>query len=207
MVKPSLYFALLFVISFDSVRTSAQTLSHRPLTAEQVAIYRVVLQEYKGDGPWHLANRTNPFELDIFEAHKGCLQSEGILLNMAKRNVFHDLSHDVELDPRVVLIDPGKRETAKKNDPNDLFRKLINGQPPDNRRDLDELEGRYAFATEMITFSEIAFNKQHTRAALWENFSYAISDSMLAGRSSMTVLKRVRGKWKMSTTTCPQPIV
>jgi hypothetical protein len=203
MVKPSLYFVLWFVISFDSVRASAQTLSPRPLTAEQVAIYRVVLQEYKDDSPLHLANRTDPFELEIFEANKSRLQSEGILLNMAKRSVFHDLSRDVELDPRVVLIDPGKREIVKKNDPTDLLRNLFNGQPPVDRCDLDKLEARYAFATEMITFSEIAFNKQHTRAALWESISY----SRLEGESCMMVLKKVRGKWKMSTTGCPQPIM
>jgi hypothetical protein len=198
MVKPSLYLALLFVISFDSIHASAQTVSQRPLTAEQVAIYRAALQEYEGRSPLHLANRTDPFELDIFEANKGCLQSEGILLNMAKRNVFHDLSHDVELDPRVVLIDPGKREVVKRNDHNELLRNLFNGQPPANQGDFNELEGRYSFATEMMTFTEIAFNKRHTRAALWESISY----SRLDERSSMMVLKKVRGKWKMSTT-CP----
>jgi len=197
MVKPSLHLALLFVISFDSVHASAQTVSHRPLTAEQVAVYRAALEEYEGSSPLHLANRTDPFGLEIFEANKGCLQSEGILLNMAKRNVFHDLSHDVELDPRAVLIDPGKREIVKKNDPNELLRNLFNGQPPVYEWDLDELEGRYEFA-EMITFSEIAFNKQHTRAALCSSLG-------LCGGGGLVVLKKVRGKWKISKT-CPSPI-
>ena len=192
MLKLSLSFAVLFSVSC----ASAQIISLRPLTAEQIAVYGAALEDR--EGPLHLDITTAPFRLESFEENKSCLQSEGILLNVRRQNVVHDLRYTVGLDPRIVLVDPGKREIVKKNDPDELLRSIMNGHPPVDHESLDELEGHYAFATDLYAFSEIAFNKQHTRAAFWHSSDCA--GITVCGGGSLIVLRKVRGKWKMGKT-------
>jgi hypothetical protein len=173
-------------------------ISRDPLTVDQVAVYRAVLADYtKGeDSPLNLANRTEPFRMNDFQDNKSCLKSADIQVDVTRAKVVHRLSPAVAPGSRMVLVDPDlQSETVKKNDPGNLIRRAVE----DRQLLSDEELGKsvdQAFVTGLFTFSEIAFNKLHTRAVLW----YSFYCGGLCGHGNTVVLKKVNWKWKMSKT-------
>ena len=148
------------------------------------------------DSPLNLANRTEPFRMNDFQDYKSCLKSANIQVDVTRANVVHRLSPAVAPGSRMVLVDPDQQsETVKKNDPGNLIRKSVDDHQPLSDEELGKSVDQ-AFVTGLFTFSEIAFNKQHTRAVLW----YSFYCGGLCGHGNTVVLKKVNGKWKMSKT-------
>jgi hypothetical protein len=173
-------------------------ISKDALTVDQIAVFRTVLADYmKGESsPLNLSNRTKPFRVNDFQDNKSCLKSANIQVDVRKANVVHLLSSAVALSPKMVLVDPDRQsETVKKNDPGNLIRKSVDDHQPLGDEELGKSVDQ-AFVTGLFTFSEIAFNKQHTRAVLW----YSFYCGGLCGHGNTVVLKKVNGKWKMSKT-------
>ena len=198
MHKKFLPFALLLLISAMAAQDDEPkpVISKDPLTADQVAVYRAVLADYKKgeNSPLNLADTTKPFRLNDFQDEKTCLKSASIQLDATRTNVVHRLSPAVALNSKVFLVDPNRQsKTVKKNDPGNLIKGAIEDYKPLSDKELEE-SVKQAFATGLFTFSEIAFNKQHTRAALW----YSFYCGGLCGHGNTVVLKQVNGKWKMS---------
>ncbi|HEY5029734.1 MAG TPA: hypothetical protein VIK39_15105 [Candidatus Angelobacter sp.] len=185
-------------IALAQEQESKPVTSKDPLTADQVAVYRAVLADYnKGENSaLNLANKTEPFRLNDFQDAKSCLKSANIQLAATHPSVVHRLSGAIALGPKMVFVDPDKQnETVKKNDPGNLIRSAIDDHQTLSDNELEK-SVKQAFATGLFTFSEIAFNRQHTRAALW----YSFSCGGLCGHGNTVVLKKVNGKWKMSRT-------
>lgn len=167
------------------------------LTAEQVVVYRTVLEDYFKDADrteiaLNIANVTEPFG-DAISDDGSCLR--GLPIKAAKSSrVVHRIPGEVALGPQMVLVDPHRQQDAiEKNDPSKAIQSAIsNGQPLSD----SELEHsvKQAFSTGLFTFSEIVFNREHTRAALW----YGFHCGMLCGHGNTLVLTMVKGRWKIS---------
>jgi hypothetical protein len=167
--------------------------SNDPMTAEQIAVYRVALRYYikGGDGALNLAKKTEPLDRSGPFWDEGFLQS----LDLEPPNselVVHRLDPAIALNPRMVLVDPDAQfQTVQENDPG----KLIEGAIAEGKKVSDkQIENavKKAFQTALFTFSEIVFDKQHRHAVL----SYSFSCGGLCGHGGILVLKKTKGKWR-----------
>ena len=198
----ALFFATISTIL--SATCFAPTQDHEPkpvlskdsLSAEQIAVYRAALADYmqEEDKALNLADRTEPFGFNDFQDDKSCLKSANIQIDINKANFIQRLDPAVALSPKMILVDPDQQnETVKKNDAGNLIQRSIEDQHPVTDRELGE-SVKQAFATGLFTFSEIAFNKLHSRAAL----KYSFVCGGLCGHGNTLLLKKVDGKWKVS---------
>jgi hypothetical protein len=172
-------------------------ISKDPLTAEQIAVYRAMLETYtKGDkdSALNIANVTDPFTMNG-EFTGSCPKdsNDAEPASSQEPQVIHRLDPAVALSSKMVLVDPDQQvELIRKNDPQHLIINSIKDQQTPTDSDLDQ-SLKTAFSTGLFTFSEIVFNKQHTRAIL----SYSFSCGRLCGHGNFVVLKKAHGKWKV----------
>jgi hypothetical protein len=191
MLKTCRFLLVALVVPWALAQDNSQKpqLSKDPLTADQIAIYRVVLEDYvKGsDGALNLANKTNPAGSDLGDAD--CLRKAGLEIASKSARVAHLLDPTVALSPKMVLVDPERqRATVDKNDPGNVIRK---GETTEDQvgKAVDE-----AFRTGLFTFSEIVFDKEHRHAGL----SYSFVCGMLCGHGNTVILEKIKDKWKIS---------
>jgi hypothetical protein len=166
-------------------------LSKELMTSEQIEIYRAVLKNYT-DGKiasLNLANVTRPFlpEGSFASPGKDCLRDIEIPKS-AETPVIHHLDPAVALTSKMVLVDPGKQgKKVRENDPGKTIE--------DAHKPLSDADVANAVATGfnngLFTFSEILFNKNHTRAAL----QYSFVCGSLCGHGGTVILKMRDGKW------------
>jgi hypothetical protein len=91
-------------------------------------------------------------------------------------------------DP-VDFWDPAKQsKTVRQNDPSKTMRE---GKSVDHAV-------KDAFASGLLTLSEIAFNKDHSKAVM----SYSFFCGRLCGNGAVVMLKRVGRKWKVTKQSC-----
>ncbi len=172
--------------------TPKPKISDEPLTADQIAVYRTVLQEYtKGsDGALNLANRTEPLERS--ELDEECIKGIEPELKTPVP-VVHKLP-SVAFGPKIVEVDSDRQEQqVKENDPQKLLKSAIDDHEPVTNKQLDN-SVRKAFETGLFSLSEIEFDKQHTRAVV----AYSFVCGGLCGNGNTLVLKKVGQKWKVS---------
>ncbi len=172
--------------------------SNEPLTAEQVAVYRAVLEDYTkdADGALNLANKTEPLDQSGLWFDRTCIK--GITLEAAENTVpdVHHLDPAVALNLRIVLVDPARQEEKIKNtDLEDLVNRAIDDREEVTDKQLDD-SVKQAFNNGLFTLSEIAFDKEHRRAVL----TYSFVCGRLCGHGNTLVLKKVGQKWKVSKT-------
>jgi hypothetical protein len=151
----------------------------RQLSAEQVEIYRVVLNEEKAPpGNTNLNNILDPMA-------KGddCLKGLGL------QAPSDDSSKLTEVEVRelhVRLVDPAAQEATITN--NDPAKSIRAGTYTESAVDT-------AFKTGLTTLSVIRFNPAHTTAAV--SFSFHCGE--LCGYSKTLILKNTGGKWTISS--------
>jgi len=171
------------------------TLSNEPLSAEQVAIYRVVLANYrKGtDAALNLADRTTPLERSEGSSVLGCRR--GITPDDANSApIVHRIGPSAMLGPKLVLVaSERQQERINENDPQNLIKRAIDDHEQVTDRQLDD-SVKQAFETGVFTLSEIAFDKQHVYAVVAYNFVCG----GLCGNGNTLLLKKVRKKWKVT---------
>jgi hypothetical protein len=188
-----LNFAILLVLIAVPIQDEPKpVLSKDPLTAEQIAVYRAVLMRYTGGGDTalNIANVTDPFGAGS-EFTGGCPKEDA-----APPPAIHRLDPAIALNSKMVLVDPHKqKEMIEKNDPQNLLTTSTKDHEPVSDKDLDK-SVQTAFATGLFRFSEIVFNKQHTRAVL----EYGFVCGWLCGHGNTVILKKVRGRWKVRKT-------
>ena len=168
-------------------------LSKDPLTAEQVAIYRAVLEQYVENdfsAALNIANRTEALDSAWPEGQMGC--SKRLTMEAApQRPIVHRVSPAVVLGSKMVLVDPERQaKLVKQNDPQKLVHKAIDKHEPVSDKDLDDSVKR-AFATGLFTFSEILFDRSHQHAIL----QYSFWCGSLCGHGKTLVMKKSAGKW------------
>lgn len=191
---PNLVLLLLFLLPAPAQDQPKPVLSKDPLTAEQIAVYRVMLANYtKGaDAALNISNVTDPFG-DSSDFSHGCPKDTSEHSSSSSPAIIHRLDPAVLLNSKMVLVDPHQQaQVVKENDPQKLIMGTIDSHQRVSDSDLSK-SVQTAFSTGLFTFSEIVFNKKHTRAAL----QYGFVCGGLCGNGSTVVLKKVRGKWKV----------
>jgi hypothetical protein len=97
-------------------------ISNEPLTPEQVAVYRAVLEDYTNgtNGTLNLANRTEPSEA----SDRACLKGKPD--GAESHPIVHQLDSTLLLNRKFVLVDPGRQvEVIKENDPQKVIMNAI----------------------------------------------------------------------------------
>jgi hypothetical protein len=186
---------LLYLGSALPAEKPSPQLSKEPLTNEQVAIYREVLQNYVKDlkdMQLNLANKTVPLD----QSYNGCLK--GFSFPETDKNIvpiIHALNLSVVPNMRVVLVDPDKQEKIFEAIP-----RLVQGKEKyskvefDRRlKDLEEQEAQAGF----LTLSEILFDKERHYAFV----AYSFYCGGLCGGGTTIVFEKYEGKWEVSKST------
>lgn len=190
-------FAVLVVLlAGNSISATAAdrkpALSKIPLSTEQMEVYRAFFNAYTNGSKsirLNLANRTHPLDLAEQTGPNGCLK--GIDFDEAKYpdSAFHKFDAQTALPKNIVLVDPDKQSTTiKENDPNRTMRQ---GTPVKNAVDA-------AFASGLLTLSEVAFDKTHRYALT--SFSFVCGG--LCGHGETIIFQKMDGKWKRTERRC-----
>jgi hypothetical protein len=165
----------------------------KPLTPEQVAVYRVVLENYaRGTkGTINLANKTYPLEASDRTCLKGKPDDPG-----NQPPAIHQLNPTQTLSPQFESVDPEHQaELIKKNDPQALIMNGIGKNNVPSPKQLDESVTR-AFGTGLFTLSEILFDIRHQSAVI----AYRFNCGMLCGHGNTLLLIRQGQTWKIRKT-------
>lgn len=190
-----LVFAIVFFAGlYGQDQEAKPVISKGPLSAEQIAIYRAVLVDYTQgeDTTLNVANITTPFSVD-FGVERGCLNGFVMPVESGSK-IVHRLDAAVILNSSMVLVDADKQsDVVKKNDPANLLHRAIDDHEQVSDKELEK-SVKQAFAAGLFTFSEIVFNKQHTRAVV----QYSFVCGELCGNGKTSVFTKVKGKWKKS---------
>ncbi len=167
-------------------------LSETPLTTAQLQIYQVFLNsDTNGSRSDHirLSNQTAPLDLTDEKKRGGCLDELEFEESVHPEWIFHKFDPQTTFPANVELVDPKKQSaTVRKNDPS---RTIKQGKPVD-----DAVQD--AFATGLLTVSEIAFDSTHEYAVM--RFSFVCG--MLCGHGETLVFRYVDGQWKHANKRC-----
>jgi hypothetical protein len=160
------------------------SLCPKPLTTEQISIYRAFLIDYDNGSKdiLNVAQTTGTFEADDGDL-TGCMKT----FNKANSRalVTHNFQPDTFPIDSVHLVDP---ETHQISDPGNAIRE---GQSVDDAVNA-------GFKAALFTLSEIVFDSSHTHAAL----NYTFHCGSLCGHGGTVVFIKVRGTWKRSKANC-----
>ena len=161
--------------------------SDTPLTAEQLAVYRVVLGSWMAQEmpALNLAIQTVPLGDTGSAADESC--SKGLDLEPASPTVVHRFRQKdlAQLGPSrtLTLVDPDQqKQDVRNNDPE----KTVG----DGRTIEDAV--RNGFAHGLATLSEIRFDKGHKHAIV----SYGFYCGSLCGNGGALVLEKIDGVWQ-----------
>lgn len=168
--------------------------STAPLSADAIAVYKAVLQQYARKEIETLNVSATTFPLDPASPMTGlsrdqCLQ--GIELDdlSTVSRYFHDLTPDVLPGNNMKLVDSDKQtKLIQKNDP----------AKPMRIGESVHSAVRSAFVTGLFAMSEIAFDKGHRYAAV----RYSFWCGGLCGHGSTLILEKIDGRWKKTNRNC-----
>jgi len=161
--------------------------SNKPLTAEQLGVYRAVLGRWMAEEmpAINLAIQTTPLEKTGAFGDEDC--EKGLDLEPASPTLVHRFRQQdlAQLGPTrtFTLVDKDRQEQeVRNNDPE----KTIGGG-----RTIDDAV-RNGFAHGVATLSEIRFDKGHKHAIV----SYGFICGSLCGNGGTVVLEKVDGEWR-----------
>jgi len=188
---------LVLVVScsaFTNPRKNKPLKAATPLSVDEVAIYKSVLQQFgsrKSEG-LHVSSTTYPLNPDSpmsgLKAHD-CLQGIDLENIASVSHSFHDLPPDVLAGNGMTLVDPKKQaKIVHSNDPSDTI--------PKGKSVQDSVDD--AFSTALFSMSEIAFDKEHQFAVV----SYHFWCGSLCGNGSTIVFEKINGVWQNANRNC-----
>jgi len=159
--------------------------SDKPLTAEQLAVYRVVLHGWMDDGKQtvNLAVQTVQLETSGPTGDEDC--EKGLDLEPASPAVVHRFRKD-DLrqlgSNKIGLVDPDEQmKKVAGNDPEKTVHKGLS---------INDAVSN-AFAHGLVTLSEIRFDKEHNFAVV----SYSFVCGGLCGNGGTAVMEKRNGTW------------
>jgi hypothetical protein len=160
--------------------------SDKPLTAEQLAVYKAMFVSWFEDSKLsgNLAIQTEPLDLKADYWYASCLK--GLLLESISPGIVHRFrTEDLNSlgSGALHLVDP--EEQSEVNDEHDPGKAIRNGKPVD-----DAVED--GFSHGLLTVSEIRFDKTHTHALV--QFSFRCG--MLCGHATPMLMEKKNGMWK-----------
>jgi len=168
------------------------TKSISPLSEDELAIYRAVLEERlsRGWASLHVSAKTYPLDATS-SGLSNCQCLQGITLeNLSPAlHSFHDLPPGVLPGKKMKLVDPETQAaTVRANDPDRTMRR--GKTVPDAVRDAE--------ATGLFSMSEIAFDREHHYAVV----SYGYWCGALCGSGATLVFEKIGGTWKNTNRNC-----
>lgn len=168
-------------------------LSNEPLTQEQIAVYRAVLEDYTKDdkAALNLADTTEPLELSTSDTT--CVKGIKLDKRSSSAGVVHKLDAKIAPDLKLVLVAPElQQQRIDQNDPQNLVKSAIDGGQHVTDEQVENAV-RTAFDSGLFTFSEIEFDKGHRRAVV----TYSFVCGRLCGHGNTVVLEKTGEKWKV----------
>jgi hypothetical protein len=169
------------------------TISKEPLTLEQIAIYRIVLSDYrKGNkGPLNLSNKTELLQRTEGSDDLQCIA--GISLTPSGGLIIHQIDWSAELGLNLAMVDRDRQQKViDQNDPQNLVKKAIDDHEKITNSELDH-SIKHAFETGVFALSEIAFDSEHRLAVV----AYSFVCGSLCGNGETLVLKKTGQRWKV----------
>jgi hypothetical protein len=180
--------------SLASSQARKPTKSTESLTADEIAIYRAVLQRNAPDnsgapGTLNVSATTYPLDPSSPLSDSGCLKDiQPDNLATASRS-FHELSQDILPNNVARLVDPKRqKKIVHDNDPSKTMRE---GKSVDTAV-------KDAFGTALFSLSEIAFDEERTHAVV----SYSFWCGSLCGNGATWVFEKVGNEWKKTDRNC-----
>jgi hypothetical protein len=162
------------------------------LSADEVAIYKALLQQYSEgkDIALNVSQTTYPLDPSspTSSLDPNCLQ--GIRIDLeAGAHTFHEMPPDILPGKSMKLVDPRKQtKIVRSNDPGKTIR---DGKPVK-----DAVEN--AFSTALFSMSEIIFDKEHRFAVV----SYSFYCGGLCGHGAALVFEKIKGEWRKTNRNC-----
>lgn len=184
-----LVIVLLAAAGLAAAQEAAETkpkASDQPLTAEQLAVYRVVLHGWMDNevSAINLSIRTVPFPTSGAFNASDCgkdLELEPVVPGVVHR--FRPADLPQLGSDKIGLVDPERqRKVVAENDP---------GKTIGEGRSIEDAV-RNGFAHGLVTVSEIRFDKEHKHAIV----SYSFFCGSLCGNGGTVILENVDGAWK-----------
>jgi hypothetical protein len=167
--------------------------SKEPLTTDEIAIYRAVLQQNAPQQSEYLNVSVRTHPLDPTSPRSGlnaeCLQGIELQNLTNVSHSFHELTSNVLSGKNMKLVDPDKQA------------KIVHDDDPDKtipkERSVHRAVHR-AFSTALFSLSEIAFDKERRHAAV----SYSLWCGSLCGHGYTLIFEKVGSKWKKTDRRC-----
>ena len=165
-----------------------------PLTPDEIAIYKAVIQEWISGRPMSLnvSSRTFSIRANLNStALVKCacivdIQPESLL---SATHSYHQLTQGVLDGGKVRLVDPSKQAA------------IVHSNDPDNgmkRGKSTNAAVEEAFTNGLFSLSEIAFDTERKHALL----SYSFVCGSLCGSGNTWVFEKVAGEWKRVNLSC-----
>lgn len=165
----------------------------RPLDADEVAIYKAVIQQWNSNVQAALNVSAETFSLDTTfpseTSECGCWAGFSAENLLKASHSFHILTEN-DLPKNGVRLVHFREQyaTVAQNDPGVA---IPNGRSVEDAVDT-------AFANGLFSMSEVVFDKDHHRALV----SYAFNCGVLCGSGSTWILEKVDGQWKKTDRAC-----
>ena len=191
-MKGWLVSACIFILMTSGFGENKPTKSTVPLTADEVAIYKAILQEYTVAKSVSLNVSAKTYPLDPESHMNGLTEAcpKGIQLDNLSTVVhtYHDLTPGV-LTRNTRLVNPSRQAILiRKNDPQNVV----------GTGESIEVAVKRAYDTALFSLSEIAFDKDHRYAAV----TYSFWCGSLCGDGSTLVFEKVGNVWKKTDRRC-----
>jgi hypothetical protein len=165
------------------------TKSANPLSADDVAVYRSILEHWnsKSRGLLNVSNRTFPIDSDLSDC--SCLKAIELQNIANATRSFHVLTGDLFSGRNVRLVDANKQAAiVRSNDPSNSM---------EDGRSVEAAVNR-AFSNGLFSISEIAFDSDHRRALV----SYSFVCGSLCGSGGVWLFEKVDGVWRKLERVC-----
>jgi len=196
MRVPKLIAFICLCTTLGAAQTSEKphlNISAEALTAEQVAIYQLLLsdllKEYE-DG-FNLANRTEAKRLGP-SSSQGCGNGIEYPPGEGPAGVVHRIDSKLVQSFKITLVDPeSQQQIIKDGDPQKVVLKAIEEGKKVSDKEVEEAV-KAAFTHGMLWLSEIAFDKDHHQAVV----SYSFVCGSLCGDGKTLLFESTDGKWK-----------
>jgi hypothetical protein len=167
-----------------------------PLTVDQLAVYRAVLEDFMkdSDGSLNLADKTVPLDQAGPLSDEECVKRLKLENSGQSAPFVHQLDQAVALNSKMVLVDPDlQQKKVTENDPQKLMKRAIDGGEQVSEKEIDS-SVKQAVETGLFTLSEIVFDKAHKHALV----EYSFVCGELCGNGEKLVLERAGRKWRIS---------
>ena len=180
------FVATLALAAAQDPRGAKPKVSEKPLTEEQLAVYRSILGNWmEGElSTVNLSIQTQPIESDDPFGAGDC--AKGLDLEPAQPALVHRFrTQDLPQlgSSKIVLVDPDRqRKEVADNDPERTIR---------NGKSIEDAVSN-GFAHGLVTLSEIRFSKDHKLAIV----SYGFFCGSLCGNGGAVVLEKTETGWR-----------